>query len=82
MKKILLLLLISSTTFATELKLKEYPKYRIEYDPKTQTIKILSKKNSTKECDKEAQNNSTKKLIERNLKDRSKKTIVNFTCYL
>jgi len=79
MKKILLLLLISSNLHATELT--ERPKYKVEYDPKTQTIKILSKTNGNKACDKKATSNSTKVLIEKSLKDRSKKTIINFTCF-
>ncbi|QIZ61739.1 hypothetical protein FK538_06870 [Acinetobacter indicus] len=82
MKKILLLLLISSNLHATELTLNiERPKYKVEYDPKTQTIKILSKTNGNKACDKKATSNSTKALIEKSLKDRSKKTIINFTCF-
>ncbi|WP_445346529.1 hypothetical protein [Acinetobacter bohemicus] len=82
MKKIWFLFLISSSTYATELSLdKQYPKYKIEYDPKTYTIKILSKKNATKECDKDAKSSSTKALIERNLRSRDKKIIINFTCH-
>lgn len=81
MKKIWFLLFISSSTHATELTLnKQYPTYKIEYDPKTYTIKILSKKNATKKCDKEAKSESTKKLVERELKNRDKKIIVNFSC--
>lgn len=61
---------------------EQRPTYKIEYEPKKKTIKILSKKGSTKECDKEAVSNSTKKLIEKGIKDKSKKTIIKFTCYL
>ena len=82
MKKIWLLCLLSSSTYATELTLdKKYPKYKIEYDPKTYTIKILSKKNASKACDKDAKSQSTKTLIERNLRGRDKKIIINFTCH-
>lgn len=81
MKKIWLLIFISSSTHATELTLnKQYPTYKIEYDPKTYNIKILSKKNATKECDKEAKSESTKKLIERQLKNRNKKISLTFRC--
>lgn len=81
MKKIWLLLFISSNTYATELTLnKQYPTYKIEYNPKTYNIKILSKKNATKECDKEAKSPETKVLIERQLKNRDKKIIINFSC--
>lgn len=82
MKKIWILLLISSSASATQLTLnKEYPTYRIEYDPKKYTIKILSKKNATKICDQEAKSESTKALIERSLKSRDKKVITTFTCH-
>ena len=81
MKRILLLCLISSATYATELKVKR-PTYQLEYDPKKQNIKILSKKDSTKECDEEVKKTSTKTMIEKNIKDKSKKTVVKFTCYL
>jgi len=81
MKKICLLLLISSSASATELTLdKKQSVYRIEYNPKTQTIKILSKKNATKDCDQDAKSASTKALIERSLKSRDKKVITNFRC--
>lgn len=81
MKKICLLLLISSSAAATELRLdKKQSVYKIEYNPKTETIKILSKKNATKECDQDAKSASTKALIERSLKSRDKKIITNFRC--
>ena len=50
MKRIILLSLISANTFATELKLSDlepkHPTYKLEYNTKTEEIKILSKSNS------------------------------------
>lgn len=82
MKKIWLLLLISSSASATQLTLdKLRPTYKIEYNPKTETIKILSKKNGNKICDQEAKSESTKYLIKSVLKNRDKKLITTFTCH-
>lgn len=76
------MLLISSSASATQLTTldKNRSIYKIEYDPKTQTIKILSKKNATKDCDQDVKSASTKALIERNLKSRDKKITLNFRC--
>lgn len=82
MKKIWVLILISSSASATQLTLDRLrTTYKIEYNPKTETIKILSKKNGTKICDQEAKSKSTKALIERSLKSRDKKIITTFTCH-
>ena len=87
MKRIILLSLISANVFATELKLSDldgmHPTYKLEYNTKTEKIKILSKSNSTKYCDKEAKNESTKQLIKRTINNKKTKTkiIVNFRCY-
>ena len=83
MKKIWVLLLISSSASATQLTFDRLrPTYKIEYNPKTETIKILSKKNGTKICDQEAKSESTKYLIKSGLKNRDKKVITTFTCHL
>ena len=86
MKRIILLSLISANTFATELKLSDlsamYPTYKLEYNTKTEKIKILSKSNSTEYCDKEAKSESAKRVIKRHLNNKKTKTkvIVNFRC--
>ena len=86
MKRIILLSLISANTFATELKLSDlepkHPTYKLEYNTKTEEIKILSKSNSTKYCDKEAKSESAKRVIKRHLNNKKTKTkvIVNFRC--
>ena len=86
MKRIILLSLISANTFATELKLSDlnpkYPTYKLEYNTKTEEIKILSKSNSTKYCDKEAKSESAKHVIKKHLNNKKTKTkvIVNFRC--
>ena len=87
MKRIILLSLISANTFATELKLSDlepkHPTYKLEYNTKTEEIKILSKSNSTEYCDKEAKSELTKLKIKRTINNRKTKTkiIVNFRCY-
>ena len=86
MKRIILLSLISAASFATELKLSDlsamYPTYKLEYNTKTEEIKILSKSNSTEYCDKEAKSESAKRVIKRHLNNKKTKTkvIVNFRC--
>ena len=86
MKRIILLSLISANTFATELKLSDlepkHPTYKLEYNTKTEEIKILSKSNSTEYCDKEAKSESAKHVIKRHLNNKKTKTkvIVNFRC--
>ena len=86
MKRIILLSLISANTFATELKLSDlaatYPTYKLEYNTKTEKIKILSKSNSTEYCDKEAKSESAKRVIKKHLNNKKTKTkvIVNFRC--
>ena len=86
MKRIILLSLISTGSFATELKLSDlaamYPTYKLEYNTKTEEIKILSKSNSTEYCDKEAKSESAKHVIKRHLNNKKTKTkvIVNFRC--
>ena len=86
MKRIILLSLISANTFATELKLSDlepkHPTYKLEYNTKTEEIKILSKSNSTEYCDKEAKSESAKRVIKRQLNNKKTKTkvIVNFRC--
>ena len=86
MKRIILLSLISANTFATELKLSDlepkHPTYKLEYNTKTEKIKILSKSNSTEYCDKEAKSESAKRVIKRHLNNKKTKTkvIVNFRC--
>lgn len=86
MKRIILLSLISANTFATELKLSDFepkhPTYKLEYNTKTEEIKILSKSNSTEYCDKEAKSESAKRVIKRHLNNKKTKTkvIVNFRC--
>ena len=86
MKRIILLSLISANAFATELKLSDlnpkYPTYKLEYNTKTEEIKILSKSNSTEYCDKEAKSELTKLKIKRSINNRKTKTkvIVNFRC--
>lgn len=86
MKRIILLSLISANTFATELKLSDlepkHPTYKLEYNTKTEEIKILSKSNSTEYCDKEAKSESAKHVIKRQLNNKKTKTkvIVNFRC--
>lgn len=86
MKRIILLSLISANTFATELKLPDlepkHPTYKLEYNTKTEEIKILSKSNSTEYCDKEAKSESAKRVIKRHLNNKKTKTkvIVNFRC--
>ena len=86
MKRIILLSLISANTFATELKLSElepkHPTYKLEYNTKTEEIKILSKSNSTEYCDKEAKSELTKLKIKRTFNNRKTKTkiIVTFRC--
>ncbi|PZO92375.1 MAG: hypothetical protein DI631_09635 [Acinetobacter johnsonii] len=86
MKRIILLSLISANVFATELKLSDldgmHPTYKLEYNTKTEEIKILSKSNSTKYCDKEAKSESTKLRIKRTINNRKTKTkiIVTFRC--
>ena len=87
MKRIILLSLISTGSFATELKLSDlaamYPTYKLEYNTKTEEIKILSKSNSTEHCDKEAKSESAKRVIKRHLNNKKTKTkvIVNYRCY-
>ncbi len=87
MKRIILLSLISANAFATELKLSDlaamYPTYKLEYNTKTEEIKILSKSNSTEYCDKEAKSELTKLKIKRTINNRKTKTkiIVNYRCY-
>ena len=86
MKRIILLSLISANAFATELKLSDlaamYPTYKLEYNTKTEEIKILSKSNSTEYCDKEAKSELTKLKIKRSINNRKTKAkvIVNFRC--
>ena len=86
MKRIILLSLISANTFATELKLSDlepkHPTYKLEYNTKTEEIKILSKSNSTEYCDKEAKSELTKLKIKRTINNRKTKTkiIVTFRC--
>ena len=86
MKRIILLSLISANTFATELKLSDlepkHPTYKLEYNTKTEEIKILSKSNSTEYCDKEAKSELTKLKIKRSINNRKTKAkvIVNFRC--
>ena len=86
MKRIILLSLISANTFATELKLSDlepkHPTYKLEYNTKTEEIKILSKSNRTEYCDKEAKSESAKRVIKRHLNNKKTKTkvIVNFRC--
>lgn len=86
MKRIILLSLISANAFATELKLSDlaamYPTYKLEYNTKTEEIKILSKSNSTEYCDKEAKSELTKLKIKRTINNRKTKTkiIVTFRC--
>ena len=86
MKRIILLSLISTASFATELKLSDlsamYPTYKLEYNTKTEKIKILSKSNSTEYCDKEAKSELTKLKIKRTINNRKTKTkiIVTFRC--
>ena len=86
MKRIILLSLISANAFATELKLSDlepkHPTYKLEYNTKTEEIKILSKSNSTEYCDKEAKSELTKLKIKRSINNRKTKTkvIVNFRC--
>ena len=87
MKRIILLSLISTGSFATELKLSDlaamYPTYKLEYNTKTEEIKILSKSNSTEYCDKEAKSESAKRVIKRHINNKKTKTkvIVNYRCY-
>ena len=87
MKRIILLSLMSTGSFATELKLSDlsamYPTYKLEYNTKTEKIKILSKSNSTEYCDKEAKSELTKLKIKRHLNNKKTKTkvIVNYRCY-
>ena len=86
MKRIILLSLISANTFGTELKLSDlsatHPTYKLEYNTKTEEIKILSKSNSTEYCDKEAKSESAKRVIKKHLNNKKTKTkvIVNFRC--
>ena len=86
MKRIILLSLISTGSFATELKLSDlepkHPTYKLEYNTKTEEIKILSKSNSTEYCDKEAKSESAKRVIKKHLNNKKTKTkvIVNFRC--
>ena len=86
MKRIILLSLISANTFATELKLSDlepkHPTYKLEYNTKTEEIKILSKSNSTEYCDKEAKSELTKLKIKRTINNRKTKNkiIVTFRC--
>ena len=86
MIRIILLSLISANAFATELKLSDlepkHPTYKLEFNTKTEEIKILSKSNSTKHCDKEAKSELTKLKIKRTINNRKTKTkvIVNFRC--
>ena len=86
MKRIILLSLISTGSFATGLKLSDlsamYPTYKLEYNTKTEEIKILSKSNSTEYCDKEAKSESAKRVIKKHLNNKKTKTkvIVNFRC--
>ena len=87
MKRIILLSLISANAFATELKLSDlepkHPTYKLEYNTKTEEIKILSKSNSTEYCDKEAKSESAKRVIKRHLNNKKTKTkvIINYRCY-
>ena len=87
MIRIILLSLISANAFATELKLSDlepkHPTYKLEYNTKTEEIKILSKSNSTEYCDKEAKSELTKLKIKRHLNNKKTKTkvIVNYRCY-
>ena len=87
MKRIILLSLISANTFATELKLSDlepkHPTYKLEFNTKTEEIKILSKSNSTEYCDKEAKSESAKRVIKRHLNNKKTKPIliVNYRCY-
>ena len=86
MKRIILLSLMSTGSFATELKLSDlsamYPTYKLEYNTKTEKIKILSKSNSTEYFDKEAKSELTKLKIKRTINNRKTKTkiIVTFRC--
>ena len=86
MKRIILISLISANAFATELKLSDlepkHPTYKLEYNTKTEEIKILSKSNSTEYCDKEAKSELTKLKIKRTINNRKTKTkiIVTFRC--
>lgn len=77
----ILIFLICSNTYATNLTFERTRSvYKIEYDPKTFKIKVLSKKNPTKECDKRVQEPSTKVFINNQLKQWDKKVVVTFTC--
>ena len=87
MKRIILLSIISANAFATELKLSDlepkHPTYKLEYNTKTEEIKILSKSNSTEYCDKEAKSESAKRVIKKHINNKKTKTkvIVNYRCY-
>lgn len=81
MKKILLLCIISSHTFATNLTLDNDIRIKIEYDTRTEKIKILSKKNSkNKECMEQI--NESKRLIKSSIRGKSGKFKMDFICRL
>ncbi len=82
--KLIAIFLISTSAIASEEKSTNLyfkkPIYKIEYDPKTDKIKVLSKKDPTKECDKQLTREDSKELIRRSVKSKDKKTIMNFSC--
>ena len=87
MKRIILLTLNSAKAKATKLKLSDlnpkYPTYKLEFNTKTEEIKILSKSNSKEHCDKEAKSESAKRVIKKHINNKKTKTkiIVTFRCY-
>lgn len=79
MKRILLFCIISSNTYGTNLTLNQSTEIKIEYDTKTEKVKILSKiTEKNKWCAEEIK--ASKRLIKSATRERSGKVKTTFRC--
>lgn len=83
--KYLLILTFCSNIYAENVDFKK-PEYKIEFNTKTEKIKILSKTKSSKACDEEVRKKETieflKRTIKRNEKTKTRKVYMTYKCYL
>lgn len=83
--KYLLFFTLCSNTYATVLDFKP-PTYRIEFNTKTEKVKILSKEKATKICDEAIKKRETieffKSTIKRSKQTKNSKVYLTHTCYL
>ena len=85
MKGLMLIIFLGIITKGNATDLQR-PSYKIEFDTKTEKIKILSKTKSSKACDEEVRKKETieflKRTIKRNEKTKTRKVYMTYRCYL